>query len=145
MGNLFPKPPSIGDGVSIGWPDNFRCQYGGEKLNKLIAEVEHVFDGVEDETNIENIPVSFGEILIFCYNDTGEKLTVSLEVETSEDEFSSYYSADGDPVGFEIDAGSSGVFGVFQKWPRMLGGRLKIAADAVPDDGAELVVKVWEV
>ncbi len=111
---------------------------------ELKAKTTITWDGVDKTNNVE-VPVSSGDVLICIDNNCDKDLVVTLEHKIEDGVWVSYFMGDGTEISFTIPATVSGVFGVFQKFPKFLGGRIVFTATEEPTTGGTTVVRVQEV
>lgn len=111
---------------------------------ELKAKTTITWDGVDKTNNVE-VPVSSGDALICIDNNCDKDLVVTLEHKIEDGVWASYFMGDGTEISFTIPATVSGVFGVFQKFPKFLGGRIVFTATEEPTTGGTTVVQVQEV
>lgn len=112
---------------------------------ELLAKTTITWNGIDTTNNIEVSPAS-GDVLIWAKNTADQELTVTLEHEVEEGMFAPYMDVEGTAISFKIPANTGdGVFGVFQKFPKYLGGRVVLTAGSAPTASGTTSVQVQEV
>lgn len=129
--------------LKINTDGSVNTQLSGSNV-ELKAKTTITWDGIDKINNVE-IPVSSGDVLVHIDNKCDKDLTVTLEHEVEDSVWASYFMGDGTEISFTIPATVSGVFGVFQKFPKFLGGRIVFTAAEEPTADGTTVVQVQEV
>lgn len=112
---------------------------------ELLAKTTITWDGTDTTNNVEVSPAS-GDVLIWAKNTADQELTVTLEHEVEEGVFAPYMDGAGTAISFKIPASTGeGVYGVFQKFPKYLGGRVVLTAGSAPTANGTTTVQVQEV
>ena len=112
---------------------------------ELLAKTTITWDGTDTTNNVEVSPAS-GDVLIWAKNTADQELTVTLEHEVEEGVFAPYMDGAGTAISFKIPASTGeGVYGVFQKFPKYLGGRVVLTAGSAPTASGTTSVQVQEV
>ena len=124
--------------------DAFNVQLSGSNV-ELLAKTTITWDGTDTTNNVEVSPAS-GDVLIWAKNTADQELTVTLEHEVEEGVFAPYMDGAGTAISFKIPASTGeGVYGVFQKFPKYLGGRVVLTAGSAPTANGTTTVQVQEV
>jgi len=112
---------------------------------EIVSKTVLSWDGLLLAKTLE-VPVSNTDILIYANNTCDQDLTVTLEHEVEEGVWVPYVNGNGIPIAFTIAAlTGKGVYGVFQKFPKYLGGRIVFTAASAPTANGTTTVQVQEV
>lgn len=115
------------------------------KNSELLTKQTITWNGTDLTSNVE-VPVATGDVLLYINNTADQELTVTLEFEVETDVWIPYIAGDGTAISFTVSATSGkGVFGVFQKFPKYLGGRVVLTAGSAPTADGITYVQVQEV
>lgn len=110
----------------------------------LLNETIITWNGIATSTFVE-IPVSNTDVLIYIDNTCDQEVTVTLEHKIKENMWARYYNGNGSEIEFDVKASNSGVYGVFQKFPKFLGGRIILTTFNAPSSGGTTTIQVQSV
>lgn len=124
--------------------DAFKVELSDSNV-ELKAKTTITWDGIDTTNNVE-VPVADRDVLLYINNTADKELTVTLDIEVEENVWVPYIAGDGTALSFKVAATTGkGVYGVFQKFPKYLGGRVVLTAGSAPTASGTTTVQVQEV